>query len=97
MVYLWTLLESNQGHPDLQSGALPSELRVRCGAGLGFEPITMRNLYFNSLYFRVRHRVLGFAYPPVYLPFYYPTICGDAGIRTPVQSNFQYTSFTSLG
>ena len=32
-IYLWYLQESNQGHMDFQSIALPTELRYRLNAG----------------------------------------------------------------
>ena len=36
----WTLQESNLGRADLQSAALPTELRVRVGCESGLEPPT---------------------------------------------------------
>lgn len=36
----WTLQESNPGRADLQSAALPTELRVRVGCESGLEPPT---------------------------------------------------------
>ena len=60
VTFWWIRLESNQRHPDLQSGALPSELRVHyLVSRVGFEPTTcgLKVRYSIQLSYRLKSNI----------------------------------------
>ena len=91
----WTLQESNLGRADLQSAALPTELRVRVGCESGLEPPTSGATNRRSDQLSYSHyewlqerelNPLGAAYEAVALPVCHPAVwCTkrDSNLRSP--------------
>ncbi len=54
-VFMWYLQESNQGHTDFQSVALPTELRYLANAGANIKPyLNMDNIFLRKKRKRIK-------------------------------------------